>query len=374
MQLDEEIKAANDNIDLEHANAEATYAKKTELDGYLPLSGGTLTGYLKMRELDGSELKHETFSLDLVQGYLDGKNAYMKFDVHPGDYSTNRTMIEIGNLIDSNTTADSSDVLGIYSDFFQARFNPISKSFAVCNRPNTSKDVMWSNITLAPRDDDEAYVEITSYLGDSKDPSNFNQATYKSTGITFRNKTASDLLHAAGGTVSIRDIINQVPAPDLSDYLTLERADAKYTSYKRMSADSGDTWEDTLVNAYIAAYRDTVSDSSTNGPYSILGGNQATVIQVNPSAGAYSAQLAIGFEKPQLAFRKLETGTSWGPWQKVLTWDNIDDKPTFATIATSGSYEDLENKPEFKTIGGESILGSGNFDIATESDIQALFN
>lgn len=206
LQLDEEIKATNDNLTLEHENAEATYAKKTELDGYLPLSGGTLTGYLKMRELDGSELKHETFSLDLVQGYLDGKEAYMKFDVHPSDYSTNRTMIEIGNLIDSNTAADSSDVLGIYSDFFQARFNPISKSFAVCNRPNTSKDVMWSNITLVPGDDDEAYVRITSYLGDSKDSSNFNQATYKSTGITFRNKTASDLLHAAGGTTTLKTI------------------------------------------------------------------------------------------------------------------------------------------------------------------------
>lgn len=31
LQLDEEIKATNDNLDLEHANAEATYAKKTDL-------------------------------------------------------------------------------------------------------------------------------------------------------------------------------------------------------------------------------------------------------------------------------------------------------------------------------------------------------
>lgn len=187
----------------------STLATKTELEGYLPLSGGTLTGYLKMRELDGSELKHETFSLDLVQGYLDSKESYMKFNVHPGNHSTNRTFIEIGNLIDSNTAADSSDVLGIYSDFFQARFNPISKSFAVCHRPNTSKDVMWSDITLAPRDDGDACVRITSYLGDSKDSSNFNQAIYKSTGITFRNKTASDLLHAAGGTTTLKTINGQ---------------------------------------------------------------------------------------------------------------------------------------------------------------------
>lgn len=49
LQLDEEIKATNDNLDLEHANAEATYAKKTELSNYLPLSGGTLIGGLYTR-------------------------------------------------------------------------------------------------------------------------------------------------------------------------------------------------------------------------------------------------------------------------------------------------------------------------------------
>ena len=40
IQLDEEIKATNDNLALEHANAEATYATKEELNGYLPLNGG----------------------------------------------------------------------------------------------------------------------------------------------------------------------------------------------------------------------------------------------------------------------------------------------------------------------------------------------
>ena len=50
LQLDEEIKATNDNLTLEHENAEATYAKKTELGNYLPLSGGTLTGNIVLEE------------------------------------------------------------------------------------------------------------------------------------------------------------------------------------------------------------------------------------------------------------------------------------------------------------------------------------
>lgn len=44
LQLDEEIKATNDNLALEHTNAESTYAKKTDLNAYLSLSGGTMTG------------------------------------------------------------------------------------------------------------------------------------------------------------------------------------------------------------------------------------------------------------------------------------------------------------------------------------------
>ena len=56
LQLDEEIKATNDNLDLEHANAEATYAKKTDLSGYLPLSGGTLTGQLNGTSIGASAI------------------------------------------------------------------------------------------------------------------------------------------------------------------------------------------------------------------------------------------------------------------------------------------------------------------------------
>ena len=46
LQLDEEIKATNDNLDLEHANVEATYAKKTELSGYLLKQAPTASGAL----------------------------------------------------------------------------------------------------------------------------------------------------------------------------------------------------------------------------------------------------------------------------------------------------------------------------------------
>lgn len=54
LQLDEEIKATNDNLTLEHENADATYATKEELQGYLPLTGGTVDGLIN---INGASIK-----------------------------------------------------------------------------------------------------------------------------------------------------------------------------------------------------------------------------------------------------------------------------------------------------------------------------
>lgn len=42
----------------------------------------------------------------------------------------------------------------------------------------------------------------------------------------------------------------------------------------------------------------------------------------------------------------------------------ILNKPTLATVATSGSYNDLSGTPTFKTINSETITGTGNIEIS----------
>lgn len=89
LQLDEEIKATNDNLDLEHANAEATYAKKTELGGYLPLTGGILTGT--------TEIHQDGFQLCLFGG-VDGivqynENSIVIFSLQPADNGSGTLML-----------------------------------------------------------------------------------------------------------------------------------------------------------------------------------------------------------------------------------------------------------------------------------------
>ena len=41
-----------------------------------------------------------------------------------------------------------------------------------------------------------------------------------------------------------------------------------------------------------------------------------------------------------------------------IAWENVVGKPTFATVATSGSYNDLADKPTIPTVGIPSLVGS----------------
>ena len=48
-------------------------------------------------------------------------------------------------------------------------------------------------------------------------------------------------------------------------------------------------------------------------------------------------------------------------------YSDLTNKPTLATVATSGSYADLSNTPTFKTINGVSITGTGDIVVASNS-------
>lgn len=48
-------------------------------------------------------------------------------------------------------------------------------------------------------------------------------------------------------------------------------------------------------------------------------------------------------------------------------YSDLTNKPTLATVATSGSYADLSNTPTFKTINGVSITGTGDIVVTSNS-------
>lgn len=158
LQLDEEIKATNDNLDLEHANAEATYAKKTDLSGYLPLSGGTMT----LTPDDIRESNHISFNI---------KN----YDV-PHIELTGKGIDEAACLI---AEAGHVEVCGYLPE------GPGYRHWAQLDR-------------------DGVHLYNEYYTPGS--------ATFTRSGVTIDGKTTSDLLNAGGSTTSVSDITTQVQA------------------------------------------------------------------------------------------------------------------------------------------------------------------
>ena len=152
LQLDEEIKATNDNLDLEHANAEATYAKKTDLSDYLPLSGGTMT----LTPDDIRESNHISFNI---------KN----YDV-PHIELTGKGIDEAACLI---AEAGRVEVCGYL--------------------PEEPGYRHWAQLD---RDGVHLYNEYFTP----------GSATFTRSGVTIDGKTTSDLLNAAGGTTVLKTI------------------------------------------------------------------------------------------------------------------------------------------------------------------------
>ena len=72
-----------------------------------------------------------------------------------------------------------------------------------------------------------------------------------------------------------------------------------------------------------------------------------------------------------------------GVWSAVgggtttVDWDDVQNKPTFATVATSGDYDDLSNKPTIPSIDGlatEQYVDDAIADIDIPEDVSELNN
>lgn len=242
LQLDEEIKATNDNLALEHTNAEATYAKKTDLSGYLPLTGGNVTG--KIFSADSIEMGRR-----FITGTLQPPRSRISF----GGFS---------NYVDP----DDSDTDAVY---------------ITGDRLDN-----WNNWGgVSPGMTIHTTNGITRYYAD---------------GVTIPNKTASDLLNAARGTVSIQDIISQVTVP---------------TKVSELTNDSGYQTE-----AQVAAKVSALVDSAPE-----------TLDTLNELAAALG-------DDPNFA--------------------------TTITNKIAGKQDKLVSGTNIKTINGQTLLGEGNVDLS----------
>ena len=129
------------------------------------------------------------------------------------------------------------------------------------------------------------------------------------------------------------------------------------------------------TNATNAAYltvheltNQNLNDIKTVGIY--FGGGSNTVsnkpsgvdafgLEVKKTASGYVAQvLTEGNTSANKTWIRQFNSTSWGAWAYYFdsshapSWSQVTGKPSFATVATSGSYNDLSNKPSIPTVPG----------------------
>ena len=65
-----------------------------------------------------------------------------------------------------------------------------------------------------------------------------------------------------------------------------------------------------------------------------------------------SDQVYVGADEPTDKRVKLWIDTDATPPSKTVSWDEIENKPNLADVATSGDYNDLSNKPTIPSIDG----------------------
>ena len=65
-----------------------------------------------------------------------------------------------------------------------------------------------------------------------------------------------------------------------------------------------------------------------------------------------SDQVYVGADEPTDERVKLWIDTDATPSSKTVSWDEIENKPNLADVATSGNYNDLSNKPTIPSVEG----------------------
>ena len=103
------------------------------------------------------------------------------------------------------------------------------------------------------------------------------------------------------------------------------------------------------VGLYFAGGSNSVKNKPT--------GVDAFGLEVKKTAGGYLVQvLTEGNTNAMKTWIRQFNGNAWSAWAHYFdsnhtpTWSQISGKPSFATVATSGSYNDLSNKPTIPTI------------------------
>ena len=203
------------------------YATKEELEEFLPLAGGTLSGLLTTSDSIrvGMDSNIPKGYITFVNGLYNLPELTLGFGGNCTDSKTypygkeNEDIIHVGFNRNNSTLKYrvSNYTGGFHTNLIHlssAEDNILPRMMYGWNSNNSdSKYPTFNGLALLNRD-----YWITGFTQGM----NLNNyyTVYDCNGVTIPNKSNTDLLHAAGGTVSIQDIISQISIPTKVSELT----------------------------------------------------------------------------------------------------------------------------------------------------------
>lgn len=223
---------------------------------------------------------------------------------------------------------------------------------------------------------------------------------YGAEGVSLPDKTTSDLLNAGGSTTPISSIATQVQAA------IVDSAPETLDTLNELAAALGDdpNFATTVTNQIAQKADKTVATTSSDGLMSSADKTKLDSVNISNYVTLNEDQTIVAdktFDKTLITcYNNSNLGSYSGYGHSALAIVNPGNRSLFSDLTyngfrvSNGSTEaiyrvsgvDLRGKTSndllnasggtttLKTLGGESILGTGNFDVATEEDIQALFN
>ena len=150
-------------------------------------------------------------------------------------------------------------------------------------------------------------------------------------------------------SVAVANIASKSELPTKTSQLT---NDSGFVTSEALTGYATETWVGEQGYLTSVAWGDvtgkpTLSTVATSGSYNDLT-NKPTIptetSQLNNDSGFITSNALNGYAT--------ETWVGQQGYLTSVTWGDITDKPTLATVATSGSYNDLTNKPTITNVSG----------------------
>lgn len=323
---------------------------KSDLDKYLPLSGGTLTRttagpVLSLKNTSANkEAYMDFYKGDVRCGYI-GVSASNSEDMYLNAYGSRNviigtaqglTKLESGNdnLIHRRNGKDYTilDTYNIYSLTIQ--FNGSTNTTYAPNAPKTV-NITPAAIGAAASSHTHNYAASPSaggpatYILDSGKGNNNIQLAYGGTGLTA--STASHLVGINKTLVNGCRVFRDITPSEVRTLI--DAAPSSHTHTKSQITDFPSSMPASDVYAWAKApskpsysWSEITSKPSTFTPSS----------HTHPLSGISDLQASWD------ALLKAAPSAYMTRWP---SWSEVTSKPSFATVATSGSYNDLSNRP-----------------------------